>query len=80
MHKTGRERREEGIRRAKKVLDVWEAQNPRFYSEMDENELLDQLHLYTSTRKPCSKWCCGNPRRHFGKKTIQELREISELK
>ena len=24
-------------------------------------------------RKPCSCWACGNPRRHFGAKTRQEI-------
>ena len=27
------------------------------------------------TPTPCSCWMCGNPRRHFGKKTLQELRQ-----
>lgn len=26
------------------------------------------------TRKPCSNSCCGNPRRHWGLVTMQELR------
>lgn len=28
--------------------------------------------LYRKTKVPCSKWCCGNPRRHFGELTVQE--------
>ena len=27
------------------------------------------------TRKPCSCWMCGNPRRHFKSKTMQEKRQ-----
>ena len=27
-----------------------------------------------TTRVPCSSYCCGNPRRWFGLKTIQERR------
>ncbi len=27
-----------------------------------------------SFRKACSGWCCGNPRKHFGTLTHQELR------
>ena len=26
------------------------------------------------TRQPCSCWMCGNPRRHFGERTLQERR------
>lgn len=28
------------------------------------------------TRKPCSCYCCGNPRHHFGKATMQERRKL----
>lgn len=27
-----------------------------------------------TTRVPCSSYCCGNPRKWFGQKTIQERR------
>jgi hypothetical protein len=27
------------------------------------------------TPTPCSCWMCGNPRRYFGEKTMQELRQ-----
>lgn len=30
------------------------------------------LGLYRKTKVPCSCDCCGNPRKHFGEKTIQE--------
>lgn len=30
--------------------------------------------LVIDTPTPCSCWMCGNPRRHFGEKTIQERR------
>ena len=29
-------------------------------------------HRLLQDRQPCSCWMCGNPRRHFGKKTLQE--------
>ena len=29
------------------------------------------------TRKPCSNYCCGNPRKHFGELTKQERRANS---
>lgn len=31
--------------------------------------------FYANTPKPCSCYACGNPRRHFGQKTVQERRE-----
>ena len=36
-----------------------------------------QLQLLIHTRKPCSCYMCGNPRRHFGEITRQE--ELSNL-
>jgi hypothetical protein len=32
--------------------------------------------IYSNTRVPCSCTNCGNPRRHFGEKTRQELIEL----
>lgn len=31
-----------------------------------------QEGFYSSTRVPCSGSCCGNPRKHFNEKTVQE--------
>ena len=33
-----------------------------------------QWRTLRKVTKPCSQWCCGNPRRHFGEITIQERR------
>jgi len=33
-----------------------------------------QIGIRANTRCPCSKECCGNPRKHFGKLTRQEIR------
>ena len=30
-------------------------------------------HRLLQDRQPCSCWMCGNPRRHFGTKTRQEI-------
>lgn len=30
--------------------------------------------IHAATRKPCSCWMCGNPRRFFREPTIQERR------
>lgn len=34
----------------------------------------NRIGRMASTRTCCSCYMCGNPRRHFGEKTIQELR------
>jgi hypothetical protein len=42
-----------------------------------ENRRTDEqiIGMAARTRKPCSDWCCGNPRRHFKHAlTVQELR------
>ena len=35
------------------------------------------LGRYTTTRTPCSCRMCGNPRRYFGKRKFQEVRQSS---
>jgi len=35
---------------------------------------LRSLGIAANTPKPCSCYACGNPRRHFGRRTIQERR------
>lgn len=32
------------------------------------------ISAWVDTPKPCSSYCCGNPRKWFGSKTIQERR------
>ena len=32
------------------------------------------LNIYANTIPTCSCWMCGNPRRHFGEKTLAEKR------
>lgn len=36
--------------------------------------------IYRKTRVFCSGPCCGNPRRHFGEKTIQEKKADIDMK
>lgn len=36
------------------------------------------LARVVDTPHPCSKECCGNPRRHFGERTLQEQRFVAE--
>lgn len=40
-----------------------------------EREVTDkEVGFLANTRCPCSKECCGNPRRYFGELTRQEIR------
>jgi hypothetical protein len=32
----------------------------------------DHLGMLVNTPKPCSSWCCGNPRKWFKKRTLAE--------
>jgi hypothetical protein len=66
MHKKGRDAHAEGVRRGLRVLRIWQAKS---FGEPTK----EQIHLFAKTRKPCSGPCCGNPRKHFGKKTVREL-------
>ena len=36
------------------------------------------IGIYRKVRKPCSCYMCGNPRRHFGKRTLQEIRLLDD--
>lgn len=74
-HLTGRQRKADGRRRAERILSIFRARFPRVTAEESPADRERQLHLYAETRKPCSGPCCGNPRRHFGKLTVQERRQ-----
>ena len=37
------------------------------------------LGKVVDTPKPCSCWMCGNPRRYFGERTIQEQRLLQDF-
>ena len=47
--------------------------NRQFDAEETANDAR-QIGRFAQTRKPCSCFMCGNPRRHFGEKTIRERR------
>ncbi|MDX5935681.1 hypothetical protein [Acidithiobacillus thiooxidans] len=50
--------------------------NRRYY--WDKDGLTDNPRWFgkvIDTPTPCSCWMCGNPRRYFGEKTLQELRQ-----
>ena len=65
-------RREQGIKRVRRVLQVWRGTTNKFrdvYS--DSGEIAKKM---VATRVPCSCPMCGNPRRHFRQKTYQECK------
>lgn len=49
-----------------------EIKNPNYYRSSVEGA----LGMYRKIQKPCSKFCCGNPRKWFGERTIQERKNI----
>lgn len=64
-------RRESGQKKVKRVLRAMgdTTYSPGFYDA--DGELARHL---LKTRVPCSGPCCGNPRRWYGTKTLQEIR------
>jgi hypothetical protein len=37
------------------------------------------IGLAIDTPATCSCWMCGNPRKHFGERTIQERRQMQDI-
>ena len=65
------ERLRQAKKRARRVLRVWRACALPFDVEhLVDDGPLEQAMRYT--RVLCSGPCCGNPRRHFGERTVQE--------
>jgi len=70
-----RQRRLEGIKRAKRRAMVWHDPVEMLYA--DE---MNYMKIFIKTRVPCSCYMCGNPRKKFGEVTRQEiLAEFDEL-
>lgn len=44
------------------------------YFFLDDDARKRHQQKVAETRKPCSCWMCGNPRRYFNEKTMQEKR------
>ena len=75
------QRRQEGIKRARRVLRVWRGS---WGIRPDAREYLkdggDCEHHLIHTRVPCSCMMCGNPRRNFGERTLQERKADYEYR
>jgi hypothetical protein len=70
MSKSRAERRHHHRRMLDKVKKFGLYQN-YFWSE---DEKLQHQRKMAETRKPCSCYMCGNPRKHWKEKTMQEKR------
>ena len=71
----------EGQKRARRVLRIWrqrhawlEQRYPGTY--VDDGEIARRM---IHTRVPCSCSMCGNPRRRWNEKTVQERRADAAL-
>jgi len=66
-----------GIKKAKRVYD---GRSGRwFYHDFSTDDKERAIRYLLHTRKPCSCPGCGNPRRHEGEVTKQELFSLWEL-
>jgi len=65
----GGQRLERANRIARKV---WKKYHSHVLHEFPLSQL-PPLGVYRKTKVFCSGWCCGNPRKWFGKKTRQEI-------
>jgi hypothetical protein len=65
------QRREKGVSKAKRVLKIWSACT---YHGKDLEDFENKTRHMTmvSTRKSCSCYMCGNPRKFWNEKTMQE--------
>lgn len=62
--------------RIKKKLERKEKKHPYWTSDGKTDER--SKGLYANHGCNCSCWMCGNPRRHFGKETVQEMKSKIE--
>ena len=64
------------------VLDVSLAQQIHHAQRIKHKRkklVLERRHTAYRTPKPCSCWMCGNPRKWFGERTVQERRAMQEV-
>jgi len=52
---------------------------PEFYNG-DEEKRQRHIRKMAETRKPCSCFMCGNPRKHWKDKTMQEKRFVEKIR
>ena len=49
------------------------------FTEPPEEMPDDVRACIATTSTPCSCWCCGNPRRHFGVPTLKEIASFKDF-
>ena len=54
-------------------------QSRRFYYGCDLTQTPKGLGKVVATAASCSCWMCGNPRKHFNARSIQELRKMQAV-
>lgn len=72
-----RAQRERAIARAERWMRSYGMFDPRFY-RWEDSERNKRVRQNATTPHPCSGHCCGNPRRHTGEETRQEV--VSRLR
>jgi len=65
----------QGRKRARRLARIYRARWEDSYPDWDE-----LVRGIRHTRVPCSCTMCGNPRRHFGERTVQERRADEAMK
>lgn len=63
-----RHHRERMKAKARRIVKIWNA-GVNNYKLPEDFLVANADHL-----KTCSCWMCGNPRKHWGKSTLQEIR------
>jgi len=70
-----RYQRERKINNVRKWMEAhWHYGFAHYEPEARRAHLHEQALRRHAAPKMCSRWCCGNPRKHFGSETIQEYR------
>lgn len=72
MNRTKEYRWEQQVKRKKKTVNLLKILGHRGLPHI---EIINpkRVGCYLRTRKPCSCWMCGNPRKFFNEKTKQEI-------
>ena len=70
-------RRHHYYRRKKQVKQIFK--NTWYIPKNNSTWFNHTVNIMIDTRTPCSCYMCGNPRKHFNKKTRQEILADYEL-
>lgn len=76
--KSRAERRHNHERMIDKVKKFWWIQADKYWGSEERRQ--KHIRKMSETRKPCSCYMCGNPRKHWKDKTVQEHRFDEKMK